>query len=153
MKLPVEKPYKITSPFAMRENPFQRGKTENHQAIDFISTNDAGQPLAEAPVLAMAGGKIILDFDNYDHKGRWTDGRMSVGNYVIIQHNIGGKIYFSRYCHLKENFVSHGETVEQGQVIGIYADVGRSCGGHVHVDVFDYPAWKPVNYTNWLEDL
>jgi murein DD-endopeptidase MepM/ murein hydrolase activator NlpD len=54
---------------------------------------------------------------------------------VIQKVLISGIFYSFRYCHLIENFVNHGQAVKQGDLIGIYGDVGYSFGAHLHIDV------------------
>ena len=45
------------------------------------------------------------------------------GNYVIINHNAGG--YYTVYMHMKEFYVSEGQTVARGQRIGAMGNTGE----------------------------
>ncbi len=73
-------------------------------------------------VVAAADGKVI----NYGFN-HW-----SMGNYIIIDHGYG---LFTAYYHLKTLYVGGGDTVEQGQVIGLAGNTGNSTGPHLHFEV------------------
>ena len=73
-------------------------------------------------VVAAADGKVI----NYGFN-HW-----SMGNYIIIDHGYG---LFTAYYHLKTLYVSGGDSVEQGQVIGLAGNTGNSTGPHLHFEV------------------
>lgn len=133
---PVYEPHRITSPYGPR---ILNGTSQFHDGIDFVSGSTS-------EVLAIADGQVCLDIDFYEESKRWTDGRMSGGNYVIIKHNLHGADYYCRYLHLIRNTVSKGDPVKQGQVIGRYADVGLSYGAHLHFDMYD-ASWKKIDPT------
>lgn len=124
----------ITSSYG---NRILNGKKQFHDGIDFISRENN-------IVLAVTDGVVEFDEDNYEDAKRWVDIKHSAGNYLIIRHAINGEIYYCRYLHLGENFVSKGDTVEGGQKIGTYADAGISYGAHLHFDVYDKD-WKKID--------
>lgn len=146
---PVVEPYVVTSPYGMR---WIQGKWKMHDGIDYVGGWDgytAGG--SDRRVLSICDGTVLLDEDYYDHSKRWTDMRHSMGNYLIVAYVINGATYYARYCHLKENYVSKGENVYMGQVIGLYDDVGYSFGAHLHFDMYD-ANWKKINPTPILID-
>lgn len=53
------------------------------------------------------------------------------GNHVIIDH---GDNISSTYAHLSKIYVSKGDPVEQGQIIGIQGDTGWATGPHLHFE-------------------
>jgi murein DD-endopeptidase MepM/ murein hydrolase activator NlpD len=87
-----------------------------YNAIDF-SNGRCGEA-----ILAAAGGTVL--------KARWNK---TAGNYVKILHPNG---VVTMYGHLQAIFVSPGEEVSQGQIIGTMGTTGRSTGCHLHFDVF-----------------
>lgn len=76
------------------------------------------------PILASADGKVILS-----RTGGYNGG---YGTYVVISHTNGTQ---SLYAHMKENNVSVGEYVSQGQVIGTIGMTGRTTGPHLHFEI------------------
>ena len=74
------------------------------------------------PALAIAGGKVV---------GRTY--HWSWGNYVLIDHGGG---YISRYAHLDSFSVSLGQTVSQGQQVGMIGSTGNSTGPHLHIEIY-----------------
>jgi LysM repeat protein len=95
-----------------------------YNAIDF-SNGKCGEP-----ILAAAGGTVL--------KARWD---RIAGNYVKILHPNG---VVTMYGHLQTIFVSPGEQVSQGQIIGTMGATGRATGCHLHFDV--YGARNPFAY-------
>ncbi len=69
------------------------------------------------------------------------------GNYVLLQHNIEGVIFRTRYAHLRCNSINikdspdgggfeEGDTVYRGQVLGRTGTSGNSEGSHLHFEVY-----------------
>lgn len=70
------------------------------------------------------------------------------GNWVIITHSNN---YRTLYAHLSAIFVSVGDTVEQGCLIGYEGTTGSSSGDHLHFE-YEYPGGTSGNtYTNFKE--
>lgn len=108
---PVSGP--ITSPFGWRMHPIYR-RLILHEGIDI------GVPTG-TPVKAADAGRVII--------AGWVSG---YGNYVAIDH--GGGVS-SGYGHMSRIFVSVGQDVAKGQVIGAAGSTGNSTGPHVHFEV------------------
>jgi len=141
MIIPVNKPFRVTSPYGPRT---LNHKKEFHSGIDFVSETG---PI----VIAALKGKVIHDMDNYDHNKRWQKGHTG-GNFIILEHKVNGRMYYTRYLHLGENFVSIGDLVNHGQAVGLYGNYGRSYGAHLHFDLWNHN-WKRINPTNWFSEL
>ncbi len=67
------------------------------------------------------------------------------GNATIIDHGLG---VYSGFWHQSEQFVNVGDTVEQGQVIGLVGGTGRVTGAHLHWEV--WVNGVQVNPLEWL---
>ena len=68
----------------------------------------------------------------------------SFGNFIIIDHKNGYETY---YAHLSDIYVSDGEKVKSGQVIGAVGSTGNSTGPHLHFEIRkNNEAENPMNY-------
>ena len=56
----------------------------------------------------------------------------SYGNYVVISHGPGNT---TLYAHMSSRAVKEGDTVTQGQIIGVTGDTGISRGAHLHYEI------------------
>ena len=100
---------KVNSPYGYRKDPFT-GKRKFHNGIDLYARN--------AEVYAMMQGRVL----------KVGQDKVS-GKYVTLQH---GSFTVS-YCHLSQIFVSQGQAVLPGDVVGITGNTGRSTGEHLHI--------------------
>lgn len=68
-------------------------------------------------------------------------------NYIFIQHDDGS---VARYFHLTRNgaFVTKGNKVKAGDVIGLSGNTGQSGGPHLHFDVQKCGPNLPPNYNH-----
>lgn len=94
------------------------GKTQTveriHRGIDL--NGDTGDP-----VYAMLDGIVVL-----------AEMLFYEGNMVIINHGNG---MFSYYMHMDRLYVTSGDTVVAGQLIGTVGSTGMSTGPHLHVSL------------------
>lgn len=79
----------------------------------------------DANILASAAGTVTVARNN----SGWNGG---YGNYVVISHANGTQ---TLYAHMREVTVSMGETVTQGQAIGLMGRTGKTTGVHLHFEV------------------
>jgi murein DD-endopeptidase MepM/ murein hydrolase activator NlpD len=115
-------------------------------------TPDAGTVVASGAFVWPTGGTISQRF-TWFHKGidiankaapgvlaadsgtvvgaGWLDG-YGYGNRVVIDHGNG---YRTLYAHLSQAYVTAGQTVARGNVIGKMGSTGRSTGVHLHFEV------------------
>lgn len=87
------------------------------------------------PVKAAASGQVVLVAYGY----------YGYGNYVVIRHSNGLE---TAYAHLAEIYVTMGQTVSQGEVIGTIGCTGWCTGPHLHFEV--YQGGVPVNPMAYL---
>lgn len=78
----------------------------------------------DTPILAAASGTVIIA-----KSSGWNGG---FGDYVVINHPNGTQ---TLYGHMSRVDVSAGESVAQGQTIGLMGATGRATGKHLHFEV------------------
>lgn len=116
----------LSMTFGLNPNPFT-GQTYFHDGID-CSTYRTGDP-----IVAAADGKVTL--------AGFSGG---YGLCVIIAHANG---YYTRYGHMERLYVSRGQAVKQGQMIGLLGATGNVTGPHVHYEVIlDGKLVDPLDY-------
>ena len=97
-----------------RRNPFGGRGFEYHEGQDIDATYGT-------PVQVSASGRVTI--------AGWQRG---YGNVVYVDHGNG---LSTRYGHLSEIDVAVGQSVTQGQTIGLVGSTGRSTGPHLHYEV------------------
>ncbi len=120
----------VTSNYGWRMNPVT-------VIWSFHSGIDLGAPFG-TPVLAAKAGRVEF--------AGWGDG---YGNLVELDHGSTG----TRYAHLEAIYVSQGQSVAQGQQIGLVGSTGRSTGPHLHFEIMvpsgdGWVALDPAPYLN-----
>ena len=126
--------FKSTSAFGMRNNA-------RHKGIDLKA--DSGDR-----IVAALPGVIIKSDDTSDPQG--------YGGQILIKHDIDGKIFYTRYAHLRKRYVVANETVSQGEKIGEAGggendpNKGRATGPHLHFELLDY-GQKPIDPEPYLK--
>lgn len=119
---PVEGSY--SSNFGMRNGRM-------HWGVDIAG--NSGKTIKSA-----AAGKVINS----------TTTNSGYGEYIIVRHNIGGQTYDTLYAHMRSGSrkVVVGNTVTQGQALGIVGSTGNSTGPHLHFEIH-IGTWNG-SYTN-----
>ena len=103
---------RITSGFKMRFHPLLQ-KWRAHLGVDYAAPT--GTP-------ARTVGDGVVDFAG------WQNG---YGNVVIVKHRSN---HTTLYAHLSRVNVRKGQSVSQGQVIGLVGSTGWSTGPHLHFE-------------------
>lgn len=123
MPIETDYGYTITSEFGYRTHPVT-GVYKLHSGIDMVGK-------IHGNILAVADGEIV-----------WAGIRGAYGNCVNIKHtDIEGNTFYSFYAHLSQINVIEGQTVTQGQVIGLQGGEandpghGSSTGSHLHFEI------------------
>ncbi len=124
--LPVDNA-RITSGYGWRT---LKGKDDFHTGVDFIGSKS---------ILAIADGTVVSAAS--DKVG---------GNFVVILHDDG---YASCYFHLASYSIAKGDTVVQGEQIGVMGETGTGAMGvHLHFEVRDN--WRGKLYSSgWRDDV
>jgi len=86
------------------------------------------------PILAARDG-IVVRVKEDGTKGGWSKKYASQGNNIVIQHSDNSR---SGYWHLQKDgaLVNVGDTVKQGQVIGLSGKTGYASMPHLHFIVW-----------------
>lgn len=87
-----------------------------HPGIDIANRAAPG-------IVASDGGKVTA--------AGWPDAS-GYGNRVVIDHGNG---YTTLYAHFSNVYVTIGQTISRGQLIGQMGTTGRSTGTHLHLEV------------------
>jgi murein DD-endopeptidase MepM/ murein hydrolase activator NlpD len=117
----------LDSGFGVRRNPFGGSSYESHEGQDI-------EALIGTPVRAAASGTIII-----------AGCQRGYGNVVYVDHGNG---ISTRYGHLSHIDVEVGQSVKQGELLGLVGSTGRSTGPHLHYEVRINN--EPVNPRHYL---
>ncbi len=112
--------YTITSHYGERTDPIN-GEKSFHTGIDIVPSSHN--------IVAIADGTVVVsDLGDVN------------GEHVIVEHKVMGQVYRSGYYHMQENSrtVKVGDTVKQGQQLGIMGKTGRVTGAHLHFELKKY---------------
>jgi murein DD-endopeptidase MepM/ murein hydrolase activator NlpD len=122
---PVAEPYRETSGFGNRIDPFTR-RIAWHDGADLAAYYGA-------PVKATAPGKVTF-----------SGVKAGYGRVVEVDH---GRGFRTRYGHLASISVSTGGMVAIGQKVGTMGSTGRSTGPHLHYEVyFRGKSYDPIKF-------
>lgn len=120
----------VTSEYGPRSNAF-------HEGMDFAG----GAASPGNPIPAAAAGTVqTASFSN------------GFGNYVILNHgNVGifGRTAYTLYAHMATTpSVTAGQSVSQGQTLGVVGNTGHSFGAHLHYETHAVPSGGSIVWDN-----
>lgn len=114
LALPVDGPFRRTSPYGRRIDPFTR-RLAFHAGSDFAAYRNA-------PIIAPAPGRVV-----------YAGWRAGYGRTVEVDHGYG---FRTRFGHLHSIDVRRGDSVDTGQRLGGMGSTGRSTATHLHYEVW-----------------
>lgn len=94
-----------------------------------------------AKIVALCDAEVYLAKSmcspNGGYLGNWCpyDAVAGGGNYVALRFKADGEEYYATYMHMSEVYVTTGQSVKAGQVIGLQGHSGNSSGSHLHLEV------------------
>lgn len=116
----------LRSGVGVRSNPFGGSSLEYHKGQDISAPSGT-------PVVAAADGSIVI--------AGWLRG---YGQVVYIDHGNG---ITTRYGHLSRIDVAVGQSIKQGERLGLVGSTGRSTGPHLHYEVrINGQPTSPIRY-------
>lgn len=118
----------VTQPFGPTQLALELPLTYNNVFYPHFHTGLDIAAALDTPVHAAAPGRVVLAASSVDCQGNLT----GYGNYVVIAHADG---FVTVYAHLNTVVVRAGQSVAQGQVIGLLGSTGSSTGPHVHFEI------------------
>lgn len=92
-----------------------------HPGLDFAA--QAGDA-----IYAADSGTVIFAGDSLNAAGQYV----GYGKYIVLDHGNG---YQTLYSHNSQNYVTCGQQVLQGSVIGVVGSTGNSSGPHLHFEI------------------
>lgn len=119
----------VTSPFGWRMHPVL-GYQKFHSGVDFAAA--CGEP-----IYAAANGQVSS-----------VSSSVSAGTYVDVNHGlIGGNSVVTEYLHMQAVYVSPGQYVTAGTVLGEVGMTGYATGCHLHFGVAQNGSYvDPMGY-------
>lgn len=136
-----QRPVPLTGPHSIeRSYPYgstQDGKREVHHGVEFYNAQGT-------PVLAAAEGVVVFAGDDAlplpAGEGRGEGGPLAwvpafYGTVVVLEHSLGGEMFYTLYGHLHRVGVSVGQRVAAGEPIGEVGASGTAIGSHLHFEI------------------
>ena len=130
-------PYETNRSHFLVQGYFGRFSHKERAALDFKMKRGT-------KILAARDG-VVVRVKEDGAKGGWSKKYRSQGNNIVIQHSDKSR---SGYWHLKKDgaLVNVGDSVKQGQVIGLSGKTGYAAMPHLHFIV-----WKFDNRGQWQQ--
>ncbi len=132
IRWPVAGTITVSSPFGPRRAPCETCSSI-HQGVDLT-------PGAGTPIGAIAAGTVRVSTTHPEY-----------GQYVIIDHQIDGRLVSTLYAHMifGSSPLQPGDTVAVGQLVGLVGNTGASTGAHLHLQVMP-GGTTPIDPIPWL---
>ncbi|MDX2162594.1 MAG: LysM peptidoglycan-binding domain-containing protein [bacterium] len=125
---------------AAMSSPFGNTRSYNGGAFERIHAGVDFAGIPGTPILAPAPGRVVLA-DDLNVRGTAT----------VIDHGWG---VYTGYWHQSARYVSIGDFIQTGQVIGAIGSSGRVTGAHLHWELWvngvpvDPMQWARVNFAS-----
>lgn len=129
----------VTSEFGTRVDPISGKQSSFHTGIDM-----AGK--WHCNILSVLSGKVVF-----------ASVQNGYGNCIQIEHTYNGTTFYTFYAHMADIYVSVGQEVEQGNIIGTQGgdpekdkNAGWSTGTHLHFEIRKTKSGDFINPRTYL---
>jgi murein DD-endopeptidase MepM/ murein hydrolase activator NlpD len=130
-------PYESGKRYRMIQGYFSSFSHRERAALDF--------KMKRGTKICAARGGVVVRVKEDGDRGGWNRKYRRYGNNIIIEHEDGTR---AGYWHLQKDgaLVAVGDTVQQGQVIGLSGKTGYAALPHLHFMVWksDADGWQQV---------
>ena len=122
-------PYQKNKRHLLAQGYFSKYSHKNRAALDF--------KMKRGTTVCAAREGIVVRVKKDGNQGGWNKKYRPYGNVIVIQHADGSR---AGYWHLQYNgaFVKIGDTVTQGQPIGLSGKTGYTLFPHLHFIVWQF---------------
>lgn len=119
----------------------------NHQGLDIFSWPFGWRMMDnnEAVIVAAAPGQIIFKHDGEYDRNCAIAGTLT-WNAVYIQHTDGTIAWYGHMKNGSTTTKNVGDTVVEGEILGVIGSSGYSTGPHLHFEV-----WEDSSYSNLID--
>jgi len=122
------------------------GNPNGHKGYDITGPNGSNKNITLSSKVGSKGTNGDIIYAIADSTVKIACGPcdpQGYGGYVVLSHNIEGKVYESVYGHLPPGGiqVKAGQKIKQGTPIGYMGTEGRSSGFHLHFELYE-GEWK-----------
>jgi murein DD-endopeptidase MepM/ murein hydrolase activator NlpD len=130
-------PYEKGSSHLLVQGYYSSFSHKNRAALDFA--------MKEGTKILAARNGVVIRMEEQNNKGGGNRKYRQYANLIVVAHDDGTR---AGYWHLKQNgvFVNVGDTVKQGQVIGLSGKTGYALFPHLHFLVWtnNNRGWQQV---------
>ena len=130
-------PYEAGTSHLLVQGYFSHFSHKERAALDF--------KMKRGTKIFAARGGVVIRVKKDGNRGGWNKKYRPDGNVIVIQHDDGTR---AGYWHLQLNgaFVNVGDTVQQGQLVGLSGKTGYTLFPHLHFIV-----WRSGNNRQWQQ--
>lgn len=130
-------PYPVGKSYLMVQGYFTRFSHRHRAAIDF--------KMPEGTTITAARDGVVIRTEKNKNKGGLNKRYRKDANYIVVRHDDGTQ---AGYWHLQKGgvLVNVGDTVKQGQPIGLSGNTGLTAFPHLHFFVWlgNENNWKQI---------
>lgn len=111
----------------------------NHQGIDIFLWPFSWKQMIDdqTEIIAAAAGQIVFKNDGSFDRNCTAGGNGQQWNAVFVEHSDGSVAWYGHMKNGSLTIKNVGDTVEQGEYLGVVASSGNSTGPHLHFEVYE----------------